>query len=170
MAVTNNPSRGPPTLSELPRDLWTTAYNELPVDNKQGLEHVNSTDGDKLEKIEEVEQLLERAMQAKRENIASQWKLQWGGKEVNVREKAEKIVGWITRFKETVDIAVQYDPVHAALPWAGIRFILTACLSQLPYRFPTFINNIKLIKYYSWLPASNKTGNMLFLRWSGLRA
>ena len=48
-----------------------------------------------------------------------------------MREKAVKLVGWIEKFKEVVNIAVQYDPVHAALPWAGVRFILTACLLPL---------------------------------------
>ena len=70
-------------------------------------------------------------MEAKRENIAGQWKLQLGGTEINVREKVEKLVGWITKFKEVVDIAVQYDPVHAALPWAGVRSILIVCLPHL---------------------------------------
>ena len=36
-------------------------------------------------------------------------------------EESGKPVSWIAKFTEVVDIAVQYDPVHAALPWAGIR-------------------------------------------------
>jgi len=35
-----------------------------------------------------------------------------------------KIVKWIDIFKQVGDAAVQYDPVHAALPWAGVRFLL----------------------------------------------
>ncbi|KAF2179129.1 hypothetical protein K469DRAFT_801863, partial [Zopfia rhizophila CBS 207.26] len=27
-------------------------------------------------------------------------------------------------FKQVGDVAVQYDPVQAVLPWAGIRFVL----------------------------------------------
>ena len=30
----------------------------------------------------------------------------------------------MNKFKEVGDIAVQYDPGHAALPWAAIRFFL----------------------------------------------
>jgi hypothetical protein len=30
-------------------------------------------------------------------------------------------------FKQVGDVAVQYDPAHAALPWAGIRFLLQVC-------------------------------------------
>ena len=123
---------GPPTLGKLlPSDLWTQAYDGLSIEYKLDLGPVDKRDNNQQEKIEEVKKLLERAMQAKSENIASQWKLRWGSKEVNVREKAEKLVSWIVKFKEVVDIAVQYDPVHAALPWAGMRLILNACLSQL---------------------------------------
>ena len=126
------PSRVPLKQGELlPIGLWTEAYNELSVECKQDLECVDNTDSDKPEKLDEVKQLLEHAIQARRDNIASQWKIKWGGKEINVREKAEKLVGWIAKFKEIGDIAVQYDPGHAALPWAGVRFILIACLSQM---------------------------------------
>ena len=38
-----------------------------------------------------------------------------------------KIVKWIDHFKQVGDMAVQYDPVHAALLWAGIRFLLQVC-------------------------------------------
>ncbi len=36
----------------------------------------------------------------------------------------EKIVVWVRKFKAVGDIAVQYDPAHASLPWAGVRLIL----------------------------------------------
>lgn len=37
---------------------------------------------------------------------------------------ADRLVGWIMKFKELGDIAIQYDPVHTAVPWAGVRLIL----------------------------------------------
>ena len=140
-ATTNSSSTGPLKLGELLQqeasDLWTKAYNDLPIEYKQELECVGNTDGGKPEKLEA---LLELAMEAKRKNVESQWKLKWGGKEINVREKAEKLVGWIEKFKEVVNIAVQYDPVHATLPWAGVRFILIACLSQLLILKATYLS------------------------------
>jgi len=131
-----NASRGPLKLGELLQqeasELWTKAYNELPAKYKQDLGCMGNTidNDDRPEKLEALKQLLERAMEAKRENIARQWKLKWGSKEINVREKAEKLVGWIVKFKAVVDIAVQYDPVHAALPWAGIRLILILVIGE----------------------------------------
>jgi ankyrin repeat protein len=34
---------------------------------------------------------------------------------------------WVTRLNESGGLAVQYDPVHAALPWAGVRFATGGC-------------------------------------------
>lgn len=41
-----------------------------------------------------------------------------------IRDVAEKMLGWVDRIKAIGDIVVQFDPVHAALPWAGFRFLL----------------------------------------------
>jgi len=126
-----NCSRGTPKLGKLLQqeadDLWVEASNGLPAEYRQDLGDMNDTDGDKSEALEALKRLLKHAMEAKKKNTASQWKLRLGSKEINVREKAEKLVGWIMKFKEVVDVAIQYDPVHAALPWAGVRFILTVC-------------------------------------------
>ena len=79
-------------------DLWTKAYDYIPSECKQDLEHVGNTDGGKPEKLEA---LLEFAMEAKGKNTARQWKLKLvGGREINMREKLEKLVGWFERFKE----------------------------------------------------------------------
>ena len=71
-----------------------------------------------------LQKILESAVQAKETSMAKRLNFKWRDKEINVRETASRLVGWITKFKEIGDIAVQYDPVHAALPWAGVRLIL----------------------------------------------
>ena len=59
------------------------------------------------------------------EAIANRWKIRRkSGKDIILRDVLEKIGFWIRKFREIGDIAVQYDPTHAALPWAGIRFLL----------------------------------------------
>jgi len=52
------------------------------------------------------------------------WKIQFGGEEIVMRDVGMKILRWLDRFKQIGDIIVQYDPGHAALPWAGFRFLL----------------------------------------------
>jgi len=97
------------------KGLWAKAHDKLPDELKQHLV---------LDKLQTLKNVLKTANDAKEANIANRLKLKWGDKEINVQEVADRLVGWIAKFKEVGDIAVQYDPVHAALPWAGVRFIL----------------------------------------------
>ena len=100
-------------------DLWTKAYNKLPNDLKQQL-GLNAA----ANKLQTLQDVLRTAIQAKEANMENRLKLKWGDNEIDVQGTADKLVGWITKFKEVGDIAVQYNPVHAALPWAGVRFVL----------------------------------------------
>lgn len=49
-----------------------------------------------------------------------------------LRDVFAKIAFWIEKFVEVGDVAVQYDPGHAALPWALVRFLLKV-LGQVPH-------------------------------------
>lgn len=63
---------------------------------------------------------------AKENSIKKRWRFHrpGGGQTVILRDLFSKIAVWIDRFKEIGDIVVQYDPAHAALAWAGVRFLL----------------------------------------------
>ena len=111
----------PPTTNAPGQDLWTKAYQKLPDDLKQQLIINNCAATDKLQTLQD---LLVTAVQAKDTSMAKRLTLKLGDKVINVHEIAGRLVDWITKFKEIGDIAVQYDPAHAALPWAGVRFIL----------------------------------------------
>lgn len=52
------------------------------------------------------------------------------GKPLVLRDLYAKIVACINKFKAIGDIVVQYDPAHAALPWAALRLILQAAVSE----------------------------------------
>ncbi|KAF8417654.1 hypothetical protein EV426DRAFT_709670 [Tirmania nivea] len=106
------------------KDLWTEAYHKLPDELKK---HLGVKEPDKLQILQNV---LQAAIQAKEANMANRRKLKWGSHEINVQETADRLVGWIAKFKEVGDIAMQYDPVHAALPWAGVRFILLLVVGE----------------------------------------
>jgi len=97
------------------KGLWDQAYDKLPDELKQHLV---------VDKIQTLKAVLKTAMDVKEANIANQLKLKWRDKEIDVQATADRLVSWVTKFKEVGDIVVQYDPVHAALPWAGVRFIL----------------------------------------------
>ena len=103
--------------------MWKEAYNKLPDEYKKDLDNLNN--------LQALQKLLETAAEAQKKCTERQWSISWGGRQINVREKAERLMAWITKFRDIGDISVQYDPVHAALPWAGVRFILTVRKTKL---------------------------------------
>jgi len=77
---------------------------------------------DKLAVLQEVVSLAE---EKKEQCLRKRWTIKKrNGGTLILRDVFEKIVVWVRKFKEVGDIAVQYDPVHASLPWAGVRLIL----------------------------------------------
>lgn len=64
-----------------------------------------------------------------------EWKVTIGDKEYSVRGLVDKTVNILNKFVGVGDVAVSFDPVHAALPWAAVRFVLVvsrfgvSCLS-----------------------------------------
>ncbi|KAA8894561.1 hypothetical protein FN846DRAFT_786170, partial [Sphaerosporella brunnea] len=64
------------------------------------------------------------------EKEGKSWKIKFRGDEIVLRDVGMKILGWVDKFKDIGDIVVQFDPVHAALPWAGFRFLLKLCLDK----------------------------------------
>lgn len=65
-------------------------------------------------------------------SLRKRWKYtKPNGDTIIVRDVLEKIVRWIEKFKDTGDIIIQYDPGHAALPWAAVRFLLRIAVSEV---------------------------------------
>ena len=106
-------------------DLWAAALNTLSEEDKK---LIAFDDRPRLEVLSDLGQLV---ASAKENSIKKRWRFHrsGSGQTVILRDLFSKIVVWIDRFKEVGDIVVQYDPVHAALPWAGVRFLLEVCNS-----------------------------------------
>ncbi|KAK4118030.1 ankyrin [Parathielavia appendiculata] len=121
-------------------DLWSDAVAQLNEELR------NIIDFDRLGKREIVSELLKQA------NISIQhcedraWTFARGksGETVIVRDVLGKVVKWIDHFKQIGDIAVQYDPGHAALPWAGVRFLLEIATKDVK-TFASVVEHIPLI-------------------------
>jgi hypothetical protein len=75
-----------------------------------------------------INSALEQALNAAqmKQNLCEnkRWTFTFGGHTVTLREEADKVLLWLDRFKQVGDIAVNVDPIHAGLPWAGIRLLL----------------------------------------------
>ena len=80
-----------------------------------------------------LDEMLAQTEKARAGLVSKSWSFERkNGQKVIVRDVLTKVAKWIHHFKEVGDIAVQYDPAHASLPWAGVRFLLTVSPSHYP--------------------------------------
>ena len=109
------------------RDLWEAALNELSEEDRKLVAFEGQH---RLDVLSDLGQLVSTARDT---SINKRWRFHrpGSGQTVILRDLFSKIVVWIDRFKQIGDIVVQYDPVHAALPWAGVRFLLQVCQSPI---------------------------------------
>jgi NACHT domain len=52
------------------------------------------------------------------------WAFTFAGRKVVLKEEVDKIASWLNRVKDIGDLVAGADPVHAGLPWAGVRTLL----------------------------------------------
>ncbi|KAF7559480.1 hypothetical protein G7046_g4676 [Stylonectria norvegica] len=114
-------------------DLWAIARSRL-----------ESKDDEKLRKLEaeksqtaapstlsnDIDGMIALTKLKKDECEGKFWKFKLGRHELILRDCATKIITWLQSFKEIGDVATQFDPVHAALPWAAFRFILQSTIVE----------------------------------------
>jgi tRNA G37 N-methylase Trm5 len=117
-----------PTICE--PSLWETAFHKLTQKDK---EMFPLTDTDKRDYLEQLVEATRKSRDVCQQN---RLKVKFRGKEIIVRDVADKILVWIEKFKKIGDIAVQHDSGHAALPWAAVRLVLQVCSLQLDVRIP----------------------------------
>ena len=120
IATTNGPSSQPTNLllgSSSSSGLWESAVSTLSSKHRQVLQFREDSTRLPDHVIELVK--MKQAICAEKH-----WKFTIKGKRSVLRDVAEKIIIWVDRFKVVGDLASQFDPVHAALPWAGFRFLL----------------------------------------------
>jgi len=82
-----------------------------------------------------LRQALDAAEAKQQSCIEKRWTFTFAGRPVTLQEEADKVIRWLNRFKTVGDIAVNVDPMHAGLPWAGIRLLLEVRVS--PSLMPT---------------------------------
>ncbi len=110
-------------------DLWASALSRVSDSDRQNVTF--GGDQGQLAVLTELQRLTE---DSRDQCIKKRWRLKRpgrGGETIIIRDLFSKIVGWIVRFREIGDVVVQYDPAHAALPWAGVRFLLQIAVSDM---------------------------------------
>lgn len=71
-----------------------------------------------------LKQALVAAKEKRRLCEEKRWTFTFAGQAVTLKDEASKVVHWLDRVKAVGDIVVNINPVHAGLPWAGIRLLL----------------------------------------------
>ncbi|KAJ9359811.1 hypothetical protein DTO280E4_4489 [Paecilomyces variotii] len=111
-------------------DLWMKALRILSARDKGN--------GDVLKKIlsetsrfDGFTDILIREVRAKRDICKrKKWTFEFNGRTISLGEQAEKVIQWLDKIKAVGDVTVNVDPIHAGLPWAGIRMLLIAVTSE----------------------------------------
>jgi hypothetical protein len=104
------------------RDLWNEALQSLTDEEKASILKYGLPAGAGPNLM--LETLLEVTQEKQKECEEKYWVFELKGRRIVLRDVAKKVIGWLDKFKEIGDIAVSVDPVHAGLPWAGIRLLL----------------------------------------------
>ena len=119
----------PPPTSRVPTDdacrhILNKVLEQLSEDDKRVIDAFISSDGE----ISSVLSAVYTACKEKREFCEKKsWTFALRGRNVRLREEVDKVVFWLDKFKQVGDVAANADPMHAGLPWAGIRLLLEVC-------------------------------------------
>lgn len=106
-------------------EYWKQAYESLDDGLRASINSARSSRNDILAAV------LETAREKREICIHKQWKVRLPkGQVIIVRDVVEKIANWVDIFIAVDNVAVQYDLVAAALPWAAVRFVLRAAISD----------------------------------------
>ncbi|KAJ0418747.1 ankyrin repeat-containing domain protein [Aspergillus carlsbadensis] len=115
------------TKGELRQNLWTAAYESLTIDDKTRLRKYQS--GKALDTADEA---LEAVRAKQTSCLERRWTIKTNARSrIIVRDVLQKIGRWISKFKEIGDVAVQYNPENASLPWAGLLLLLKLSANDL---------------------------------------
>jgi ankyrin repeat domain-containing protein 50 len=105
-------------------DLWSDALETLSEDDQQTIRKIQPAMATRQPLPNAMNDLISMTKAKQHECEEKSYKFRFQGKEIILRDVAGKIVFWLNKFKDIGDIGVNFDPVHAGLPWAGVRFLL----------------------------------------------
>lgn len=77
-----------------------------------------------------LDDALVNAQHQKQLCVNRRWTLSIGSHAISSKEKADKVVALIDKFKAIGSAAAGADPIHAGLPWAGVCLILQFAVSE----------------------------------------
>jgi hypothetical protein len=132
--LTTPPEAVPPQLQQSSlrqphQDLWNNALSHLTVEEKAiVLEHSPPGSASLDEMLNDI---LNAAQEKRRICEAKHWEVEFRGHRVILRKVADAVCDSLDKFKQIGDVVVNVDPLHAGLPWAGIRLLIQVCAHRL---------------------------------------
>ncbi|KAJ5811124.1 hypothetical protein N7447_010640 [Penicillium robsamsonii] len=156
--------------------LWALALSTFPEKNQCISKIPSASSSDTKQTLNNVLSALE--VQRDRCTRDKWITISIGGKELIIRDLCAKITAYARKCMDVADVAVQYDPIHAALPWAGVLFLPQLTLSRFEV-FGAIVEELekatRLIARCGMLDAlfirngKGTTGERLGLEWEMLK-
>jgi hypothetical protein len=143
------PSTGKRVQNTQVRDLWAEALKTLPKEDQAAFQAHSDSD------LGILQHLCAIAEQKRDDCEKRGWNFKLNGRQIILRDLAQKIIVWIDKFKEVGDVVANFDPAHVALPWAGVRFLF-----QVPVE-PVALTEMKLIPKKMTVAESQQMGALL---------
>ncbi|KAJ6183789.1 hypothetical protein N7519_005090 [Penicillium mononematosum] len=108
---------------DAPKDLWVEALNSLPESKQEALKKMgfNQSSAQSGSVESSIEDLVGVVNQRQEECEKKFWKVKVGGEEIVLRDYTNNIVDWLGK---AGDIAVQFAPPQAAIPWSVIKSVM----------------------------------------------
>lgn len=120
----NNPNPHGPSTSPVPtgrKSLWEDVLDELRLESH---EKETLKIDEQLKLSNNIESLMSVVEEEHRKYKKKHRSIKIMNKTVDFDGLFRRVTSWLDAFKAAGDTAIQYDPAHAALPWALFRLLL----------------------------------------------
>ncbi|KFG88057.1 putative ankyrin repeat-containing protein [Metarhizium anisopliae] len=104
---------------------WTAALHTLSDEERRLFKNLDA----EKPALGILQDVLAATLKKKEDCLRKRRKVRIPGRDIVIRDVLDKLSAWVTMFISIGDIIVQYDPVHAALPWAAVRFVLEVAVN-----------------------------------------
>lgn len=122
--ISSTDSQG--SLEIQPEGLWERAFRQISVEEKELVQAYNEILNQETGmRSNDTQATAQDVVRLKRTQVLNrQWRLRWRNTTLEVSKAFDSIAKLVIMFKDVGSAATSADPVHAALPWAGILLLL----------------------------------------------
>ncbi|RDW58456.1 hypothetical protein BP5796_12386 [Coleophoma crateriformis] len=126
----SNTSPPQSTSAQTAESLWDRAIQKLNAADKETVSKLELMQTEQLPIEIRMDKIIGLVKEKQEDCEKKSYKFRVCGRDLILRDVAGKVIVWLNKFKEVGDIAVNFDPIHAALPWAAVRFLLQAVIGE----------------------------------------